>query len=929
MTRRRTWRLVRIVTLGVVLTAAVAILDRAGSLLALEQWTYDMRVRYCQRYFAKPDDGIVHVMIDDVSLEQDKIGGWPWPRSRWAALLDEAVRDGAANVAFDVIMDDPGPPDPLADGTLLPGAAADVKFVQSVRAASAAGHRVLLPVAMTFLSPNAETDDTLRRATDVLRKRLDTSTEELAAELKLDVMRVRGQYYHQALVDAMALIARDVVHEGTLTDDAAVARYLPGTVPNGVPMNTPESNAFRVALRLAHSAAKLEEVATQPGDADDRLLRGHVSTVPIDAIARAATDSGFANYLPTADGHVRVVPLLAAADGRLWPHFSLVLTAMRLGVDLTDPDQVELSAEKLILRPPGRPEIRVPVRVALAGDPPRPIGAIMDIPMRGGADFHTLYAPRSDAFVSAFELWRVSDGDRKVRDNLAKVAGIVKEEMPFIDPDDPAADDPPAVTAPDAVIAAGQRLVAAARAKPNKDPSERGQRQRGRVQRVADALQAIPLLRQYTDEDRRQLRQKLGGKTAVFGWSATSQAADHVSTSLHADCPGVAIHGTIASAIAGGELWTHLPPGYATTLTIVCGVLTTLAVTLLAPSRALIASGGLLLLVAGGASAVLFDRYNVVIGLAGPMTAVVVCWAACTLVVTLRERLDRAQVTRRFRSYVDPALVTYVLDHPESQSLAGESREMTVVFIDVEGFTALTEKMGEKSIAILRNLMDALVPIIRRHNGFVNKFLGDGVMFFYGAPRHDPDHARHAVRTVLEMQQALGKFNASQPEDVPKLGVRAGISTGTMLVGDAGSADASDYTVLGDAVNLASRLEGANKPLGTAALATARTAELCGDEFLFAPLGRLIVVGKENAVAVCEPMADLTRATDDQKACAAGLEAAWSHIDGRRVLDAVAAVDALRAAGGRTKLCELLHTLLRDLQTVSVDTSVSIRLSGK
>lgn len=936
MTRRRTWRLVRIVTLGLVLTAAVAVLDRAGSLLNLEQWTYDSRVRYFQRWFAPPDDGIVHVLIDDESLQSGKLGNWPWPRSNFALLLDEAVHAGVRNVAFDVVLDDERKPDaptkPAAaespDGTPAapPALTPDGQFAASLHAAAAAGVKVMLPVGIAF--PPPVEDPLARRAAEVMEQRLDTSPDELAAKLGVDAVLMRRVYYGDALKTAIARVARTAVREPGLTDAAAVVRYMPGLQRDGVRLDTPESLALQQSLRLARTIASVEDRLTRPAGREGDLLPARIAGVPLDAFAREITHTGFVDYLPPADGRVRTIPLAAVADGRLVPHFSLALAAMRLGVDITDAKQVEVAADRLILHPPGGAAIRVPIRQAPAGDPPRPVGALFDVPLRGGSNFQSMYAPRGDAFVSVIELWRVIDGDRNARASLQQMVRIITADLPMIDPNDPAADKPPSPDDAAAVLAAAARtLVAFKAAAP--DPSPEGQAQARRMRALALSIDNLPGLQRETDAYRQTLKQKLGGKTMLLGWNVTSQAADHVPTSLHADCPGVVIHGAVVNAILSGELWTHLPPGYATALTIVCGVLTTLAVTLLAPSRALLASGALLAMVGGGASVVLFDRYNIVIGLAGPLAAIVVCWAACTLVVTLRERLDRAQVTKRFRSYVDPALVSYVLDNPERDTLAGETREMTVVFIDVEGFTTLTEKMGEKSIAILRDLMDALVPIIRKHNGFVNKFLGDGVMFFYGAPRHDPDHARHAVQTVLEMQQALGVFNASQAEGVPKLGVRAGISTGPMIVGDAGSADASDYTVLGDAVNLAARLEGANKPLGTAALATARTAELCGDQFLFAPLGRLIVVGKENAVAVCEPMVDLSRAGDDQKACAQTLADIWSHIDGRRVLDAVTAVDQLRAVGGRTKLCELLHTLLHDLPAAPADSPVSIRLSGK
>ena len=164
--------------------------------------------------------------------------------------------------------------------------------------------------------------------------------------------------------------------------------------------------------------------------------------------------------------------------------------------------------------------------------------------------------------------------------------------------------------------------------------------------------------------------------------------------------------------------------------------------------------------------------------------------------------------------------------------------------------------------------MGRMAAIIREQGGLLNKFLGDGIMFFYGAPEHDPHHAQRAVRTVLEMQQSgVPGFNLWLREHGLDLqvAVRAGVTTGLMIVGDAGSQRRSDYTVLGDSVNLASRLESANKYLGTYTMITERTAELCGGEFLVRPVAKIQVVGKSESVAAYEPLAYASQATDAQK----------------------------------------------------------------
>jgi adenylate cyclase len=236
----------------------------------------------------------------------------------------------------------------------------------------------------------------------------------------------------------------------------------------------------------------------------------------------------------------------------------------------------------------------------------------------------------------------------------------------------------------------------------------------------------------------------------------------------------------------------------------------------------------------------------------------------------VREIGERARLTKRFSSYVDPTLVNYVVENPEPVRLEAHERELTVCFTDLQGFTTLSEKLRAQSAKMLGRYMEVMVPLIRARHGYVNKFLGDGIMFFFGAPIENPNHASDAVGVVLDMQRGLVTFNEELArQDLPTLAVRAGVSTGMMVVGDAGPSFASDYTVLGDAVNLAARLESANKAFGTSNLITARTVELLGGKYLLRPIANLLVVGKQESNVVHEALAPVESATEEQKRIAA------------------------------------------------------------
>jgi adenylate cyclase len=190
---------------------------------------------------------------------------------------------------------------------------------------------------------------------------------------------------------------------------------------------------------------------------------------------------------------------------------------------------------------------------------------------------------------------------------------------------------------------------------------------------------------------------------------------------------------------------------------------------------------------------------------------------------------------------------------------------MTMVFTDLAGFTSMTERLGEKAVALLAEYMSHMVPAIRRNRGYIAKQMGDGLFFFFNAPQPDPHQAENAVTTVLEMRDALDVLNASlKNRGLPELGMRAGVSTGRVVIGDAGTADASDYTALGDSVNLAARLEAANKAFGTHTLIVARTVELLQDQFLVRPIANLTVAGKTQGVPVFEPICRRSAATAAQ-----------------------------------------------------------------
>src|SRR5207342_3121571 len=138
---------------------------------------------------------------------------------------------------------------------------------------------------------------------------------------------------------------------------------------------------------------------------------------------------------------------------------------------------------------------------------------------------------------------------------------------------------------------------------------------------------------------------------------------------------------------------------------------------------------------------VFFDYGNRIFGVAAPLTSAFLVWSSLTIIRYVSDKAQQRRIESRFRSYVDPELVNYVKEHEETERFDGQIKTMTVVFTDLAGFTSISEKLRERTVPLLNRYMSLMLPIIRENRGMWNKFLGDGIMFFFNAPRDNPDHA--------------------------------------------------------------------------------------------------------------------------------------------------------------------------------------------
>jgi class 3 adenylate cyclase/CHASE2 domain-containing sensor protein len=884
MARRRT---VDGVIIGGLLTLLVITLDAAGLLTPLEFLLYDARASTFQSFLPPPTDKLVHLDVDQGAIEA--IGRWPWSRDKLAAIVDELALAKPKVVGLDITLPDREEPVLRPDAAVAatqPASAetfvGTARWVDNDRVLGDSLKRLgcaLVPVSLPFQQrPKLSGVQIALRAE--LARDVNLSHPQLVERLRArgfgspDLPRLVQEEYLAAWRSQVAdRLARE------LRAGPAPLEALKRDVLKLDKSDLVLEREFAKLYNEARSAAHVLKFSRPIPPGLPPIFSTDLQYLPVPPIAEAAAYIANVEYVRFRDGRVRAVPLFARNGDRMYPQLGLAMACAQLGVDVAD---LRFADGRVILPRPGGGEVVIPHRAYRSTVLGEQVATFMDVPWWGGESWLTMYDHPDHRVpakhVSLVDLWNLLLAQRKMAANAREADPAL---ISLLAVSDEAAGiayaaEPP----PPNDVAARQAVYERAMAKIKADETEQFIRSAPAAdldepsRRFLAAYDLLPtLLREYGELDRRlregreEMRKQVEGKSVFVGWTYTGAAADFVPTSVHTTCPGVVIHGAIFNGILTGELWRTLPGWVTFLVTGALGACMTAAAAFLTPARALVVAACLMIGYVLLNGVVLFDYGNLVLGAAGPLLCIAGVWQGCTLTRLIVERYQRSRIEGRFRSYVDPALVDYVVENPDQVKLEGQVREMTVCFTDLGNFTPLTARLKEATVPLLNRIFGAMVPEIRKNNGYVNKFLGDGIMFFFGAPRANPDHARDALRTVLDVQAAMREINAELAErGLPGITLRAGINTGSMVVGDAGSEQASDYTVLGDDVNLAARMESANKQLGTTMLVSARTVELAGDDgVLVRPVGQICVVGRAEPVTAFEVLCRDADATDPQR----------------------------------------------------------------
>jgi len=319
--------------------------------------------------------------------------------------------------------------------------------------------------------------------------------------------------------------------------------------------------------------------------------------------------------------------------------------------------------------------------------------------------------------------------------------------------------------------------------------------------------------------------------------------------------PGVEIHANVIDNILHQNFLKHaIWTKGLDVISIVCfGFIMGLSVPRLKALQGVLVCLGLLTVFVV-ANTYIFGHYNVWLNLIYPTLTMMTIYLGITVHRYVTEEREKKKIRGAFQYYLTASVINEMLKDPTKLKLGGDKKDLTVLFSDIRGFTTVSEKLTpEELVHLLNEYLTAMTDIVFKYDGLLDKYMGDAIMAVYGAPLDQPDHPLRACRTALDMIRALKKLQEKwAAEGRPQLNIGVGINTGEMVVGNMGSQMRFDYTVMGDSVNLGSRLEGINKEYGTNIVISEFTYAKVKDALLCRELDSVRVKGKKLPVKIYE-----------------------------------------------------------------------------
>jgi class 3 adenylate cyclase len=768
-----------------------------------------------------PSRDIVLALVDDQAIET--VHSWPWPREVLAESLRVIDRFGARVIAIDILFFEP---DPEADAAL-----------EEVFATSNA--KIILAVDPTTsykrLGPDWRGKQGLQQWEAVLAalgRNINADARAIADEIGLTVgraARVREKLaaYKRIVVRRTALSLRS---QGILSIENMRRELLPEELREIGEF--PELHFIVDEVERAKSAEVLERDLPRAESGPGYAFADGLEP-PLFRFARHVDGPGVVNAEPDDDGHMRRAALRWKVGRRIYPQMGATAAAFfseeakeEFGSTAGDWDQTMLLSWPAIDREKGAYLFET-----------CSLGVVANFAARE----RTLKERKAEQTKRTRMLCREFLGlDPADFDQEHELEKEVRDEVEFQlqEVEGEEAEDEEAR---------------------NKVREFRNWRRRDKELREAAKLLAA---------DTARLGMIFRNQLVFVGWSATGNVGDFFPTPVHPRTPGVVTHAVIANSFLTPYIVRPAHHRLGAVLALLLGLLSTAVTRRAGPRFAFLFATLLAVVYLAFNIIVVFNAWQISLSVVAPIVAVYVASAGTTTVRAIRERREKAQLQRQFGQRISPQLFDFLVNHPDLVHLEGEEREVTCFFSDLEGFTAISEQLDSQgTVRLLNQYMYEMNSELTRHEAYVNKFLGDGIMAIWGAFKLGTPHAERACRAALGCRAQLDYLNARPDlEGLPKLAMRIGIATGVVTLGDCGAPpDLRDYTVIGDSANLAARLESANKQFGTRILINGRTKQMLPDEILTRPLGVATVVGQKTPTEIHEVVALAGEASGEQR----------------------------------------------------------------
>ncbi len=894
--------------LGVAATLLVAAFhlagwDRRGELQALD-------FRFAHLSTAPENDRIVHIDIDDRSLEE--LGRWPWDRARLAGIVEILNQTGAGTIALDIIMPEPQ----------------ETRYVSAATELLTAETGKLLGTA----PPRPVFDDKRLREAMSTRPNVFVPMHVNLSPDQLHPVETR---------------VRDIMQSETQPDLRTVVRSLlpelaADTRNEQLDMVQRAYLRFRGLRGLRRFALPLRSIGSYP-------VRSGTIIPPLTTLAEVCYGSGFVTVDPDIDGVVRRIPLLARHGESAYPQFALALAVNELGKGRGGRCTITAQAANVTISCGDGFQRTIPVDQR---------GDMLINWIRPSRDRTRETRPRhiSAAFVGG--IWELQGRMRHNKDvsrvvclDLAKAleqsdllklferadqlyqqrkAAEFERERALLFAPSSVPPNPDALLTEEKNVEHQIDKLCTELIKAMDDfylaeePEEASERRlylelKSKRELLRRLTEANEQLQGQFEQSAATLRQYVEGRICLIGSTATG-AADFVPTAINKRTAGVVVHSNILNTILSGVFVRSVPR----VVDLLAILLAGSVVSYLTATRPVWLAGPVAILLglayAAANALIVFRSMNFWLVFWAPLGAMAASFAVVTAYRQLTEERAKRRIRALFAHALSPALVDRLVEDPSLAKLGGERRELSFFFSDLQGFTAMSERLGEEqTVKLLNRYFDRMTDVIQnRHGGYLNKFLGDGLFVFFGAPVVQEDHAARAILAAMDCQREIVLLNQQLTEEFSgqvQLNCRIGISTGDVMVGNCGSSQRMDYTAIGDPVNLASRLETANKFFGTQILIAGAAWEAGGNDALLArPLGKVVVVGKNEPVSVWNLVCEKTEGSDELIRAYAEFATAIELFQNRRFSDAAQAFTRIHEVLGDDKPTEIFGSLSRDYQ---------------